>query len=205
MDSSLFPTKGNYILAKARLALSRQGYELLDKKRNILVREIMSLLDQVEEIQKEMDDIFGQAYLALQEANIRLGINTVSQISQAIAPEENVQIESKSVMGVEIPILNQLDTALIPQYGIGKTECSLDEAYLQFSKVKRLTLRLAEMENAIYRLAFSIKQTQKRANALKNIMIPKYEKLTKDIATALEEKEREEFSRLKMIKLTKQG
>lgn len=204
MDSSLFPTKGNYILAKSRLALSRQGYELLDKKRNILVREVMSMLDQVEAMQKDMDNIFGEAYLALQEANIRLGINTVSQISQAIAPEENVQIESKSIMGVEIPILNQLDPDLIPQYGIGKTECSLDEAYLQFSKVKRLTLKLAEIENAIYRLAFSIKQTQKRANALKNIMIPKYEKLTKDIATALEEKEREEFSRLKMIKLTKQ-
>ena len=204
MDSSLFPTKGNYILAKSRLALSRQGYELLDKKRNILVREVMSMLDQVEAMQKDMDDIFGEAYLALQEANIRLGINTVSQISQAIAPEENVQIESKSIMGVEIPILNQLYSDLIPQYGIGKTECSLDEAYLQFSKVKRLTLKLAEIENAIYRLAFSIKQTQKRANALKNIMIPKYEKLTKDIATALEEKEREEFSRLKMIKLTKQ-
>ena len=192
-------------MAKSRLALSRQGYELLDKKRNILVREVMSMLDQVEAIQKDMDDIFGEAYLALQEANIRLGINTVSQISQAIAPEENVQIESKSIMGVEIPILNQLDSDLIPQYGIGKTECSLDEAYLQFSKVKRLTLKLAEIENAIYRLAFSIKQTQKRANALKNIMIPKYEKLTKNIATALEEKEREEFSRLKMIKLTKQG
>ena len=192
-------------MAKSRLALSRQGYELLDKKRNILVREVMSMLDQVEAMQKDMDDIFGEAYLALQEANIRLGINTVSQISQAIAPEENVQIESKSIMGVEIPILNQLDSDLIPQYGIGKTECSLDEAYLQFSKVKRLTLKLAEIENAIYRLAFSIKQTQKRANALKNIMIPKYEKLTKDIATALEEKEREEFSRLKMIKLTKQG
>ena len=191
-------------MAKSRLALSRQGYELLDKKRNILVREVMSMLDQVEAMQKDMDDIFGEAYLALQEANIRLGINTVSQISQAIAPEENVQIESKSIMGVEIPILNQLDSDLIPQYGIGKTECSLDEAYLQFSKVKRLTLKLAEIENAIYRLAFSIKQTQKRANALKNIMIPKYEKLTKDIATALEEKEREEFSRLKMIKLTKQ-
>ncbi len=192
-------------MAKSRLALSRQGFELLDKKRNILVREMMSLLDQVEELQAEMDTIFSQAYLALQKTNIRLGISTVSQIGQAIAPEENIQIEAKSVMGVEIPILNKLDDKLIPQYGFGKTEGSLDEAYLQFSKVKRLTMKLAEVENAIYRLAFHIKQTQKRANALKNIMIPKYEKLSKDIATALEEKEREEFSRLKMIKLTKQS
>lgn len=205
MDSSLFPTKGNYILAKSRLALSKQGYELLDKKRNILVREMMSLLDQVEEIQKDMDGIFTAAYLALQEANIRIGIHMVSQIGEAIAPEENVQIETKSVMGVEIPILNKLDNCLIPQYGIDKTERCLDEAYLQFTKVKHLTMKLAEVENAIYRLAYHIKQTQKRANALKNIMIPRYEKLTKDIATALEEKEREEFTRLKMIKLLKQG
>lgn len=201
MDSSLFPTKGNYILAKSRLALSKQGYELLDKKRNILVREMMSLLDQVEQIQADMDSIFSSAYLALQEANIRLGIHMVSQIGEAIGPETNVQIETKSVMGVEIPILNQLDQALSPQYGIAKTERSLDEAYLQFTRVKHLSMQLAEIENAIYRLAFHIKQTQKRANALKNIMIPKYEKITKDIATALEEKEREEFTRLKMIKL----
>lgn len=203
MDSSLFPTKGNYILAKSRLSLSKQGYELLDKKRNILVREMMSLLDKVEDIQKDMDTIFNEAYKSLQEANIRIGIHTVDQIGAAIAPEKNVQIQSKSVMGVEIPILNTLEEALIPQYGIGKTERSLDEAYLQFTKVKHLTMKLAEVENAIYRLAYHIKQTQKRANALKNIMIPKYEKLTKDISTALEEKEREEFTRLKMIKLIK--
>lgn len=203
MDSSLFPTKGNYILAKSRLSLSKQGYDLLDKKRNILVREMMSLLDKVEEIQNDMDTIFHQAYQSLQEANIRIGIHTVDQIGAAITPETNVQIQSKSVMGVEIPILNTLEEALIPHYGIGRTERSLDEAYLQFSKVKHLTMKLAEVENAIYRLAYHIKQTQKRANALKNIMIPKYEKLTKDISTALEEKEREEFTRLKMIKLIK--
>lgn len=203
MDSSLFPTKGNYILAKSRLSLSKQGYELLDKKRNILVREMMSLLDKVEEIQKDMDKIFGEAYKALQEANLRIGIHTVGQIGEAIAPEENVHIEIKSVMGVEIPILNTLNAELVPQYGIGRTERALDEAYLQFTKVKHLTMKLAEVENAIYRLAYHIKQTQKRANALKNIMIPKYEKLTEDIATALEEKEREEFTRLKMIKYIK--
>ena len=56
------------------------------------------------------------------------------------------------------------------------------------------------VENAAYRLAINIKKTQKRANALKNITIPKYEELTKSISNALEEKEREEFTRLKVIK-----
>ena len=41
MDPNTFPTKGNLILAKNSLALAKQGYELMDKKRNILIRELM--------------------------------------------------------------------------------------------------------------------------------------------------------------------
>jgi V/A-type H+-transporting ATPase subunit D len=77
---------------------------------------------------------------------------------------------------------------------------SLDEACQQFNRVKELTIRLAEVENAAYRLAYNIKKTQKRANALQNITIPKYTKLVKEIQEYLEEKEREEFTRLKVIK-----
>ena len=71
---------------------------------------------------------------------------------------------------------------------------------IKFTKVKKLTVRLAEIENAVYRLAMNIKKTQKRANALKNITIPLYEGLSKDISNSLEEKEREEHTRLKIIK-----
>ena len=77
---------------------------------------------------------------------------------------------------------------------------SLDEACQQFEKVKELTIRLAEVENSAYRLAYNIKKTQKRANALSNITIPKYEKLSREIQEYLEEKEREEFTRQKVVK-----
>ncbi len=76
----------------------------------------------------------------------------------------------------------------------------LDQARIAFEKVKDLTIRLSMVENSAYRLAANIKKTQKRANALKNITIPMYEALTKNIQNALEEKEREEFTRLKVIK-----
>ena len=78
------------------------------------------------------------------------------------------------------------------------------EAVLKFEKVKELTIRLSMVENSAYRLATNIKKTQKRANALKNITIPTYEALTKSISNALEEKEREEFTRLKVIKRTQE-
>lgn len=200
MDNTLFPTKGNLILARNTLQLSRQGYGLLDKKRNILVREMMALIDRANLLQSQIDSTFREAYRALQEANIKMGIQNVDQISNAIQEETRVEIKVRSIMGVEIPVLNHFDSKLLPQFGFMRTTISLDEAYSNFEKVKMLSLQLAEIENAVYRLAVNIKKTQKRANALKNITIPSYEKITKDIQDALEEKEREEFTRLKMIK-----
>ena len=76
----------------------------------------------------------------------------------------------------------------------------MDAARESFLKVKDLTVRLSMVENSAYRLAMNIRKTQKRANALKNITIPSYTILVKDISNALEEKEREEFTRLKVIK-----
>jgi len=200
MTNTLFPTKGNLILAKNTLALSKQGYDLLDKKRNVLVREMMELMDQARKIQGSIAETFASAYQALQEANLTIGINTVEQISEAIEEEQGIEIKLRSVMGVEIPIIKDIDRDLQPAYGMARTNQVLDEAYKMFAKVKYLTLDLSEVENAIYRLAINIKRTQKRANALMNIMIPRYEGITKHIINALEEKEREEFTRLKMIK-----
>ncbi|PKM58089.1 MAG: V-type ATP synthase subunit D [Firmicutes bacterium HGW-Firmicutes-3] len=200
MDSTLFPTKGNLILAKNTLSLSKQGYDLLEQKRNILVREVMLLIDEAREIQSVISSTFANAYAALQEANLTIGINTVEQIGEAIEEENGIEIKVRSIMGVEMPVIKELSTELEPQYGFSRTNSSLDEAFSMFVKVKNLTVHLAEVENAIYRLAANIKKTQKRSNALKNIMIPRYESVTKNIVDALEEKEREEFTRLKMIK-----
>ena len=90
MDATLFPTKGNLMISKSRLVLSNQGYELLDKKRNILVREMMLLIDQAKELQDKIGETFSAAYAALQNANITLGINTVEQISKAIELEDDI-------------------------------------------------------------------------------------------------------------------
>ncbi len=203
MDVTLFPTKGNHILAQNTLRLSRQGYELLDKKRNILINEMMQLIDKADKIQSQIDVTFRGAYSALQMANITIGISTVEQIGHAIPIEEGIDIKFKSIMGVEIPIVSGGEESTQPRYGFFRTSVSLDDAYDKFEKVKRLTIELAEIENAIYRLATNVKRTQKRANALKNVLIPKYEKITKDIQSSLEEKEREEFTRLKVIKKSK--
>lgn len=204
MDQNSFPTKGNYILAKNSLALSKQGYELMDKKRNILIRELLELINSSRNIQKELDATFSAAYLALQEANIEMGIHHVDALSHAIPIEDSIKIKTRSIMGTEIPLVDyDRKKDNVPSYAFYDTRLSLDEACKHFNKVKELTIRLSMVENAAYRLATSIKKTQKRANALKNITIPYYTGLTKEIANALEEKEREEFTRLKVIKRVK--
>ena len=195
MDITLFPTKSNLIKAKNSLRLSKQGYMLLDKKRNVLIREMMELIEKAKRIQSEIDKTFSEAYRALQAANIMFGINTVGRISYAIPVEDGIKIRFRSVMGVELPLVDdETDESLQYGYGFFRTGIALDEAYKKFESVKQLSLKLAEIENSVYRLAANVKKTQKRANALKNIMIPKYEELTHMIQNALEEKEREEFS-----------
>lgn len=201
MNPNTFPTKGNLIIAKNSLALASQGYDLMDKKRNILIRELMELIDQAKDIQSEIDVTFMTAYKALQKANIELGITYVQEISESIPEETSIEIKARSIMGTEIPLVRFTERSSdTPSYAFYSTRESLDQAQAAFMKVKKLTIKLSMVENSAYRLATNIKKTQKRANALKNITIPTYKGLVHDITNALEEKDREEFTRLKVIK-----
>ena len=198
---AVLPTKGNLIATKHSLELASTGYELMDRKRNILTREMMGLISQAEALQSRIDSTFSEAYDALMLANITLG-KTI-HIAESVPVDQSVELRYRSVMGVEIPTVLGDDASNSLRYGLSVTNSALDDALVKFNLVKELVKELAELENTIYRLAFSVKKTQKRANALKNIVIPGYEKTITQITEVLEEKEREEFSRLKVIKAQK--
>ena len=203
MIIEMAPTKGNLIKAKNTLALSGQGYELLDKKRNILTMEMMALIDKAKLVQSRIDSTFKDAYYALQTANITLGISNVEQLGYTFPEDDSISIRFRSIMGVELPMVDFEKKLPEPRYGFSRTSSALDEAYEKFNEVKTLTAELAEVENDVYRLAVNVIKTKKRANALKNIIIPRYNEIVKYIQDYLEEKEREEFSRLKVIKSRK--
>ncbi len=198
MSNQVVPTKGNLLATKKSLALSRTGFELLDRKRNILIREMMALIERAASIQDKIDNTYDEAYAALQKANITLGI--CGELSRTVPLDNSLNVAYRSVMGVEIPMVSLEPISIPIPFGLNSTNIMLDNAYNKFSEVKCLTAELAEVENSVYRLADAIKKTQKRANALKNIMIPRFEATVKIISDALEEKDREEFSRLKVIK-----
>lgn len=199
MAATVFATKGNLISTQRSLALAKTGYELMDKKRNILIREMMLLVDKATSIQSEIDKVFSEAYASLIEANLSSGV--IQSIAEAVPVENGVRIRTKSVMGVEVPLvtLEENREETVP-YGLMETDAALDNAYSKFERVKELCVTLSEIENSVYRLAIAIKKTQRRANSLKNIVIPRQEATVKFIVNTLEEKEREEFSRMKIIK-----
>ena len=191
MANQVVPTKGNLMATKKSLELARLGYDLLDKKRNVLIKEMMSLLDDVKEIRDDITDSYDRAYAAL-----RLAI-------ESVPIDDGISVKYRSVMGVELPKIEYEKTPLRVGYGFERANSKVDYAYICFYHVKEMTVKLAEVENSVYRLANNIRKTQKRANALQNISIPRFEATVKMITEALDEKDREEFSRQKVIKAQK--
>lgn len=200
MAVPIAPTKSNLMKAKSSLVLSKSGFALLDQKRNVLIKEMMDLADKAKDIQANINVLFVEAYEALQLANITLGIRNVEDMTYGIPNDETFEILLKSVMGVDIPIIKFKEKDISPAYGFYNTNVSLDHARKKFNEVHYKIYALAEIENSIFKLAKEIEKTNKRTNALKHVQIPKYQEQVKQIQEVLEEKEREDFFRLKRVK-----
>lgn len=202
MANQTVPTKNNLMAAKKSLNLARMGYDLMGRKKNILVREIMNLLNKAESIQSEVDAAYADAYEKLRLTHLFMG--SCEDFAKSVPVDESLNVVVRSVMGVELPVVTvNSESKKEISYGLLLTSSQLDDAYLAFDKVKILTVKLAEIESNVIRLAEAISKTQKRTNALNNIMIPKLTADIKFISDALDEKDREDFSRLKVIKSTK--
>ena len=116
--ANLLPTKGNLIAAKRSRMLAQTGYELMDRKRNILIRELMGMMDTAKELQGQIDAVFTEAYTALQAANIRLGI--CDRIAEAVDVDDSLTLRYRSVMGVELPRIPGQSPPPRPEYGMGR-------------------------------------------------------------------------------------
>lgn len=203
MIQNIAPTKSNLLRTKDNLNLSRTGYNLIDKKRTVLIKEMMQQIEKAKEIQSDVKELFEKAYSVLQEANITMGVRQVQDIALSIDKAEHFDISYKSIMGLDVPTVKYEKQVLRPHYSMYMTGEAIDEAIMIFQKIKNLTYRLAETENTVYKLSIEIKKNQKRANALEKMQIPNLEETVKYISESLEEKEREDFYRLKKIKKRK--
>lgn len=204
MAVQVAPTKSNLIKAKSSLELSKKGYELLDKKRTVLIKEMFVYVEKARSRNNEIYEVISEGYAALQKANITLGIKNVEDMSYSVPNDEHFDVLLKSIMGVDIPTIKyKKNEEIQPTYGFFNTNAALDEARKKFEEVKIKIYELAELENSIFKLAKEIEKTQKRTNALEYIRIPNFKEEVKYIQEVLEEKEREDFFRLKKLKSKK--
>ena len=194
MDQNNFPNKGNLIRNKQILALAAQGQILMEQKRNVLIREMTAFRKQSAKLQKLLALAHKEAEKALINANMQMGSKRVSELVSAMPKENALQIKSRTIMGVELPILTYENTLKKrPHYSIADSVSALDEACKKFNYVKDLIMKLAEAESTANRLELGIRKAQKRANALQYIIIPKCLSRIKFIQDTLEERERDAF------------
>ena len=195
-------TRSDMTRIQAALKLARRGHDLLERKRRILMAELVSRIEDVREVQSGMRDIFAGAYSGLRMANISMGIENVERVAGIVPEEDRFVIRLRSIMGMDIPEVDPLEPVCSPVYSLGGissgTSSVLDNAYVRARSLVPLIARLAEVETSVYRLAVQIRRTVRRVNALEKVFIPRCEAQIRSIAAALDENEREDMTRIKL-------
>jgi V/A-type H+-transporting ATPase subunit D len=197
---NIAPTKSNWLSIKRQLAFAEEGYELLEQKRQILIFELMSRLGRASEVERLVAEALRRAQAALREATFDIGSAALDRAALGAKVDAEWQLTSQHLMGLTIPrVKYRAKGAGIP-FGIGGTSANTDVAQRRFVGLLPLLAELAELQNAVLRLARELRKTQRRCNALSKIFIPSYGETLAYIAGTLEERERESLNILKIIR-----
>lgn len=194
------PTRSNLLRMRQALKLAREGYEILDKKREVLTSELIHQAHNAATQQSQVWQKLADAYHALEEARLSMGREHLEWTALAVNKSVEVEVKLRSIMGVVIPTVEAHGEPPEMPYGLGDTTVALDEAVARFRQVLDEIPMLSEIMVSVWRLARELQKTQRRVNALQYIFIPEYEEIVKFIESALEEREREEVFRLKRLK-----
>jgi V/A-type H+/Na+-transporting ATPase subunit D len=194
------PTRSNLIRLKKELRFAREGYEILDRKREALTGELVRVAKEADAVQKEVWALLETAYNAMQNARLVMGSDHVEWAALAVNKTVDVHLKLRGIMGVAIPSIEARGEPPKLLYSPGDTAAVLDEASAAFREVLLRVPQLAMLTATVWRLANELRKTQRRVNALQYIFIPGYEATVAFIISSLEEREREETFRLKWLK-----
>lgn len=195
------PTRMELLALKRRMTLAERGYDLLKEKRDALVMYFFDVLEDVGRLRREVSKVLKEAFDALVLAKMVMGPLKIEEAAMNAESLYDVDVSLQNIMGVKVPLLNVKEReAKMPPYGFTDTSAALDEAAKKFKEALKLIIQLAEVETAVKKLAKEIDKTKRRVNALKYIIIPRLENTIRYISLHLEEREREDFFRLKRVK-----
>jgi V/A-type H+-transporting ATPase subunit D len=200
MKQNIAPTRSNLIKLKDELKFAELGYELLDQKRNILVIELLTLVDQAVEYESKVNASLETAYSALRDSILDMGKLKVGNLTGSVNVENEIKLKERRVMGVKLPVVTTDFIDNGPYFSPLETSFLVEEALDSFKDSLKLMGRLAELKVSIMRLALEVKKTIRKVNALDKIAIPDLKESLKFTAGRLEEAERENFILMKMVK-----
>ncbi len=194
-------TKIELLKYKKSTQVATMVQKILDDKRKVLLRNIEEMIEKASKTRGGIWDPLQDIYKSVNEAYLSLGTGTVDSVAESTPAVMQVDVHVRRVVDVKIPALTvtEKDTKSMP-YGFADTNSSIDRAAKQIKELLPQITKAAEYENSIFSLAKALEKTQKLLNALENVIIPQYQQNIRFIAQALEEKEREEFAKLKKVK-----
>ncbi|MEM2017190.1 MAG: V-type ATP synthase subunit D [Nitrososphaerota archaeon] len=194
------PTKLELIKIRRSLSVARNVHRILEDKRDVLINKLNEMIERAEKARMELYTPLREAYNSVSRAYMSMGISSLDAIASTVPETTNLEVGLKTILGVKIPTINARFTEPPLTYGFKDTTAHLDDASKNFRKLIPKICEAAEIENTIFRLAEELKKTQRLLNALEHVVIPRYEEAIKFISMTLEEREREEFIKLKHVK-----
>ncbi len=197
---NIAPTKSNLLAMKEQLAVSTNGYELLEEKREILVRELMHLVEKVKLLEKQMDKAVNQAYPAFKRMLMVDGADQIQRLSHGIHYDFHMNEKKVTIGGMGF---SSIDVELPQQelfYSFNGTDANTDDTVSNFFDLLSILTQMASIRTIVWRLADEVKKTQRRVNALDKMIIPQTTETKTYIESVLEERERENVFVLKALK-----
>lgn len=199
VSTNVRPTRLEYIRTKRRISIAQKGLKLLKLKRQALILEFFNTNRTASELRSNLQSELIKGYQSIRMAEMLAGSMRLENESMKIPEMENLQVMSKSIMGVHIPKLMGGQRQILDEYLL-EVPTSINEALRSFEKVHKIVLDVAEKETALRKLLYEIEKTKRKSNAIENVFIPKLLAAVKFITFRLSEMERDTFIMLKMVK-----
>jgi V/A-type H+-transporting ATPase subunit D len=193
-------TRMELLRIKNRKELAERGHNLLKEKRDSLIMEFFNAIAEIKEAREDVEDALSEAYSGLTQAKMMMGPARVKEFTYASMMTNKLKIKTRSLMGVRVPVLSVEQGLPELPYSLPDSSAKLDTMAEKFQEALVAIVRLAEIESVVKRLALEIERTKRRVSALETIVIPRLEATARFVKLALEEREREDFIRLKIIR-----
>jgi V/A-type H+-transporting ATPase subunit D len=193
-------TRMELLALKNRMKLAERGHDLLREKRDSLIMEFFNVISEIKEAREKVDNSLTEAFSALTQAKMIMGPARVIEFAYASKFEADLKISTRSMMGVRVPVLSVEQHSPELPYSLSDSSTKFDVMSKKFKEALKAIVQLAEIESTVKRLALEIERTKRRVSALETVVIPRLDATVRFVKLALEEREREDFVRLKMVR-----